>query len=264
MLRSAVEFAIGWNRRISLSADRLAARWIDRTGGLADFTARVVPGLLREHLRVLDVGGGRRPVIDPRDVARLRLHVTGLDLSENELRAAPPGSYQATIVGDVGQLDIEGPYDLILSRAVLEHVADPAAALRSLSAALAPGGAMAHVVPCGRAPFAVAHRILGHRLSRRLLRATHPDRTEIESFEAYYRLCVPSQMAALCRRDGLEIAEITPHFASDYLHFCAPLHLVELSRQTLFALCGLTDWCETFILVARKPAPAASQPAAEP
>lgn len=251
---------MAWNRRVALGADRLAARWVDRTGGLADFTARVVPSLLGQRLRVLDVGGGRRPVIDPGIVERLQLHVTGLDLSEDELRAAPPGSYQATIVGDVSRVAIAGPFDLILSRAVLEHVADPAAALGALAAALAPGGTMAHVVPCGHAPFAVAHRLLGHRLSRRLLRATHPDRTEIESFAAYYRLCIPSRMAAHCRRQGLEIVELRPHFASDYLHFCAPLHFVELSRQTLFALCGLTDWCETFILVARKPATAMPEP----
>ena len=82
----------------------LTSRLVKRTNGLEDFNERVIPGLLKPCLRALDVGGGRFPSIDPATVERLKLHVTGLDISAGNLCQTPPGAYQATIVGDVADV----------------------------------------------------------------------------------------------------------------------------------------------------------------
>jgi SAM-dependent methyltransferase len=253
-LQGVIRRFVGINCRTSARADRLAQRWAGRVRGLEDFTTRVVPGLLKPRLRVLDVGGGRAPCFDAATVARLDLHVTGLDISGEELAAAPTGSYHATIVGDVGAQPIPGRYDLILSRAVLEHVANTRAAIGYLAAALAEGGAMAHFVPCRNAPFAVFNRLLGERLSQWLLWSIYPETVGIAGFPAYYRDCVPSRMAATCRKVGLDAVEVRPYFASEYLRFFAPAHLLDLCRQVFLQKLGAADLAETFVIIAHKPA----------
>jgi SAM-dependent methyltransferase len=253
-LRGWVRAGIAINCRMSAYADRLAQRWAGRTSGMEDFSTRVLPGLLRPGMRVLDVGGGRAPCLNAATVQRLGLHVTGADISPGELSSAPAGSYHATIVGDVGAELVPVSYDLILSRAVLEHVADTRVAITNLAAALAEGGVMAHFIPCGNAPFAVLNRLLGERRSQRLLWSIYPETVGIAGFPAFYRNCVPSRMAALCRENGLEFVDLQPFFASDYLRFCAPAHVLDMCRQVLLQALGATDFAETFVIVARKPA----------
>ena len=251
-LHDLVRAFVGINCRWSARADRLARRWFGRTSGLEDFSARVVPGLLRPGMRVLDLGGGRAPCLDAATVRRLGLHVTGADISAAELAIAPAGSYQATIVADVGAEPVDGCYDLILSRAVLEHVADTEAAIGNLAAALAEGGVMAHFMPCRNAPFAVFNRLLGARLSQRLLWSIYPETVGIAGFPAFYRNCFPSRMAALLLKSGIELLEVKPYFASDYLRFCAPAHVLDLCRQVFLQALGATDLADTFVIICRK------------
>ena len=113
---------------------------------------------------------------------------------------------------------------------------------------------MAHFVPCRNAPFAIVNRLLGQPCARQLLLGIYPDRAGIAGFRAYYDQCVPSQMAACCQACGLEIAELTAHFASEYLQFFAPAHALDLCRQTCTSLWRARDYAETFVIVARKPA----------
>ncbi len=214
---------VGINCRLSARADQVAQRWFGRTSGLDDFSTRVVPDLLRPDMRVLDVGGGRAPCLDAATMRRFGLHVTGADISAAELAAAPAGSYHATIVSDVGAQPIPGCYDLILSRAVLEHVADTEAAIGNLAAALAEGGVMAHFMPCRYAPFALLNRLLGARLSRRLLWSIYPETIGVAGFPAFYRNCLPSRMAALLRDNHMGVLEVKPYYASNYLRCCARL-----------------------------------------
>jgi 2-polyprenyl-3-methyl-5-hydroxy-6-metoxy-1,4-benzoquinol methylase len=231
---------------------------------MADFPARVIPSLLRKGLRVLDVGGGRTPCIPPRLAAAYGLHVTGLDLAEDELLKAEPGSYADRIIGDVATVPIPGSFDLILSRTVLEHVKDNRSAIRNLAASLADGGVMAHLVPCRYAPYAIVNRLLGNRLARRLLWTIYPTHAGVSGFQAYYDRCLPTQMAALCLANGLEVAELTPHFVSDYCRFFAPAHILDLCRQRLMQKTGIANLAETFIIVARKPSKRTSDNASGP
>ena len=251
-LRRVLRAMVGVNCRISAILERLAARLVDRTSGMADFSHRVAPSLLRPGMRLLDVGGGRNPSFDDATVRKFGLHVTGLDISEDELRLAPPGAYHGMLVGDVATAAIRGPYDLILSRAVLEHVENPAAALDNMGAALAEGGIMAHFIPCRNAPFAMLNRALGNRLVRRIMVRIYPQSLGMAGFKAYYRFCVPSQVAAWCQARGMEIVELKPYFVSDYFRFFAPAHAIELVRQMLTMLLGVRDLAETFCVVARK------------
>lgn len=78
--------------------------------------------------------------------------VTGVDRSEEavarccEAWAVTNAEFRAGTVEDIGASGME-PFDVAVTFETLEHVAEPAAALRSLKAALAPGGILIGSVP---------------------------------------------------------------------------------------------------------------------
>jgi SAM-dependent methyltransferase len=109
---------------------------------------------LARPLRVLDLGGGTGGLAVP--LAEAGHDVTVVDPSPDALaslrrRAAETGAAGrvTALQGDADTLDelLGGsPVDLVCCHGTLEHVDDPAATLRRLSAVLAPGGVLSLVV----------------------------------------------------------------------------------------------------------------------
>lgn len=99
--------------------------------------------------RALDVGCGAGLLCEP--LARLGAAVTGIDAAPENIAAASAhaagGGLQIDYrCGDVSALGLSG-YDLVCSMEVIEHVADKAAFVAALAAALAPGGLMVLSTP---------------------------------------------------------------------------------------------------------------------
>lgn len=243
-----------WNSVCSRRIEGKLNRWTRRESGELVFRERILPGLLQPGLRVLDVGGGKHPIFDADMKQQYDLRITGVDICETELRHAPAGIYDDIVVGDIATVALPGRYDLIVSKTVLEHVEDTPAAFANMSAALTPGGAVAHFMPNRHALFATAGRWMGNGLVRRLLYSTYPETRRQAGFPAHYNRCTPSAMTRLCESVGLTEIEVTPFYASEYFRFFTPLHLLDLARQNLTMWCRTRMLCETFAIVARREA----------
>jgi len=244
-----------------IDANYRASRWLDRTArwitgrrdGNYHFLEEIVPGLLVRGARVLDVGGGKRPAVPIETKRALGLEYVGLDIDARELARAPEGAYERTIAGDVASAKIDGAFDLIVSSATLEHVREVRRALENLAGALAPGGTMAHFMPCAFAPFALVNRALGNESARRVLYAVYPKVRASQGFEAFYRECWPSRMRAMLGELGLVRIEAIPYYSSGYASFFFPAHGMEVAYQLAAKASGLEDLCEAFTVIARKP-----------
>lgn len=115
----------------------------------ANSAAHLVP-LLRPGLDLLDVGSGAGTItadlaglVAPGRVAALELSeaAIGLTRAELERRGVEGVEY---LVGDVHALDLpDDCFDVVHAHQVLQHVADPVAALRELRRVTRPGGIVA-------------------------------------------------------------------------------------------------------------------------
>lgn len=95
-------------------------------------------------LKAVDVGCGAGLLCEP--LARLGAAVTGVDAAQENVAAASGHAEGSGLkidyrCGDVAELGLKG-FDLVTSMEVIEHVADKAAFVAALKAALAPGGLM--------------------------------------------------------------------------------------------------------------------------
>jgi len=142
---------------------RLAAEWWDPKGSSA-MLHRLNPvrlGFVRAAIdahwgtdsrgirplagkRALDVGCGAGLLCEP--LARLGAQVTGVDAAQENIAAASAHAAGGGLAidyrcGEIGALALTG-FDLVTSLEVIEHVADKAAFIAALAAALAPGGAI--------------------------------------------------------------------------------------------------------------------------
>jgi 2-polyprenyl-6-hydroxyphenyl methylase/3-demethylubiquinone-9 3-methyltransferase len=101
-----------------------------------------------EHVRrplsgrtALDVGCGAGLLAEP--LARMGASVTGIDVAPELIAAAREHAMGQRLEIDYRAVPVEaveGQFDLVTALEVIEHVAEPAAFLRSLSDHLAPGG----------------------------------------------------------------------------------------------------------------------------
>jgi 2-polyprenyl-6-hydroxyphenyl methylase/3-demethylubiquinone-9 3-methyltransferase len=188
-----------------------AAEWWDPRGAFRtlhdintlrlDYIAERVP---LAGQRVLDVGCGGGLLAE--GLAARGARVVAIDMAPENIEAARQHAAAGDLAIDyrcvpVEQLaaDADGEFDAVTCLEMLEHVPDPASVVAACAAALKPGGtAIFSTINRNLKSFALA--IVGAEYVLGLLpRGTHE----------YAKLIRPAELAAWCRKAGLEITSLT-------------------------------------------------------
>jgi 2-polyprenyl-6-hydroxyphenyl methylase/3-demethylubiquinone-9 3-methyltransferase len=225
-----------------------------REDGNRTFIRELLPRAYERGNTVYDLGGGSRPCLGRDEKDRLGLHVVGLDISQEELAAAPDGVYDRTIAADLCTYDGSGDADAVVCQATLEHVADAAGAMRAIAAIAKPGGRVFVFAPSRNALFARLNMMLPESMKRQILFFVFPHKAAgHDGFSAHYDQCTPRRIEALARASGLEVEERHLFWTSSYFMPFTPAYV-------FWRLCQLAAWlvlrseaAETFAYVFRKP-----------
>jgi SAM-dependent methyltransferase len=176
----------------------------------------------------------------------------GLDMSERELMAAPPGSYDRLIVGDVveRQPDLEGCADLVVSWQVLEHVAPLGDAIFNIHYYLRPGGLFVAQMSGGRSAFALINRMIPHRLAKvAMQRLLQRDPESV--FPAPYDRCTYSALSQTLAY--WSAARIVPRYrGAQYFRFLPPLQSLYVHIEDLIVRGDHKDLATHYLVVARR------------
>ncbi len=224
---------------------------IKQASFFAEYDEMVIKYLhLRPHPVILDVGGGRECFFSPCKPPGAR--IICLDISPQQL-AQNKDADELVLADATQEIPLpEASVDLLVSRAVIEHMKSPQDFLRHSFRVLKPGGYCIHVFPCKMAPFAVINRLLPRPLSRKILFYFKPDSQGEGGFPAYYHQCYYTGIRKVLIKAGFELQEIKYyHNQSIYFEFLFPLYLLSLFYEIVtLPLKNLTPF---LLVVARKP-----------
>ena len=240
-----------FNRRASAA---IARRWPYRGTRIFDIYTEVVvhyANALTEPV-IGDVGAGG----ESHFAARLRpdARLIGVDVSSAEL-ARNRWLLERRVADVTAELPFtEQELDLMVSRAVLEHLRDVPAFMHRSRLALRPGGHAIHLFSTPVAPFALANRMLPPVAARRLLYRLHPDAVGTQGFPAYYDRCSHAAILAATRDAGLEVCSVRVSYrTSQYFDFFAPLFVLSRGYEELLARLDLRRLASYVLLVCRRP-----------
>ena len=118
------------------------------------------------RVRVLEIGGGREPLLTIEEAQANNIELTLNDIDERELARAPALFKKAKfdVAGDIDPT-WEGQFDLIISRMVFEHVRNAPRAWTNKRNLLAPGGVVIAFHPTLYAPPFVMNILLPESLT---------------------------------------------------------------------------------------------------
>ncbi len=173
--------------RLSYVRDRIDQHW-----AMDECTLRPLTGK-----RALDVGCGAGLLCEP--LARMGAEVTGIDAAPELVAVAAAHADARGLAIDyraVGVEAVEGLFDLVTAMEVIEHVADPAAFMRSLVARVAPGGLLILSTPNRTALSKLLTITLAEGFGR-IPRGTHD----------YDKLIGPDRMGEMLKLAGLELCD---------------------------------------------------------
>jgi SAM-dependent methyltransferase len=187
---------------------------------------------LPDGATVLDLGGGRRCVYagavpDDRDI-----RLVAVDLSEEEL--ARNHTVDETCRADVSEeLPFEdGSVDLVLSRALLEHVDGVPDAIHNMRRVLKPGGVALHLIPGRWSLFGMAARFLPFKPLLKLVHLVMPWTKGQVEFDVHYDHCEPGALEQVLRDSGFGRVNIRVCWAQPgYFEAVYPLFLAHAAYE---------------------------------
>lgn len=195
---------------------------------------------LPDGATVLDLGGGRRCLYANSVQPPGRLNLVAVDVSPEEL--ALNRDVSETLVADVaaGLPLPTASVDLILSRALLEHVVGVPASIRHMARVLKPGSVALHLVPCRYSLFGTAARVLPFGPLVRLLHLVMPWTHGHVGFPVHYDHCYPQALEREFRAAGFSQVQLWVTWAqSGYFEIAYPLFLLHAAYEWTVRHLGL-------------------------
>ncbi len=247
-LSSLVTKPIAWNRRCSRSLAERFPRFFSAPCHYKQLLSKITNAVeSRQNGKVLEVGGIDRPML-----AKGRGYAYhGVDIEANERCSELYDSFF--------QQSIEQPlaekYDLVISMTVLEHVPDNTACLNNIFESLNPGGETLHYLPSKWHPYAIALRLVGPVLQKRLIPILRPGAEAVSGYPAFFDHCSVPAMSRLLKTCGFTEVETTAIFrANDYFAFCTPLYVLVSAFENLCAALKWDIFASGFIVSAKRAA----------
>ena len=204
--------------------------------------------------RVLDVAAGGNWHFPSDYKAAYGLHVTGIDIDEENLKVNR--DLDGFVVGDVcggGPLG-QGNYDLLTCYSGIEHFPDVEGFLRSAFASLRNGGALVAQFPSSLAPFAILNRLLPEEVKRYLIRKLSPSKVGEIGYPAVYDRCRYSAFKASAERCGFEVEYYLPtYMSSSYFYPFFPAFIASQALDYLRLIFGTRNMASYNLFVLRRP-----------
>ncbi len=122
---------------------------------------------------VIEIGGGRRPLLDGDEIRAKNVRYIVNDISAHELELGPPDLEKVCFNVSQGAMDcgdLANAIDLMFSNMVFEHVSNSYQAYHNIFKLLAPGGVCLNFHPVLYSPPFVANWLLPEHVSAPILR----------------------------------------------------------------------------------------------
>jgi SAM-dependent methyltransferase len=167
-------------------------------------------------VRLLEIGGGRSPLLTPAEAAEAGIELTVNDIDARELAQAPESFEKAQfdISGDIHST-WEGSFDLVISRMVFGHLRDARRGWANVLRLLAPGGVALAFHPTLYAPPFLINRLMPEEFAARIRRRFFPDRHDgdgAKKFPARYEMGFsdPAKIEPILKRLGYSEVLVAP------------------------------------------------------
>jgi len=190
------------------------------------------------RVRLLEIGGGRGPLLTPAEAKAAAIELTVNDIDARELSLAP-AQFDKAQFDVAGEIDPswDGCFDLIISRMVFEHVRNAPRAWANMRRLLAPGGVALAFHPTLYAPPFVMNALLPEGLAAQVLRFFFPNRHDggYPKFPTRYEMCFagPSKVAPILTRCGYSQVLIAPFWRHGYFRHIPWLRDADAALQHL-------------------------------
>jgi SAM-dependent methyltransferase len=203
---------------------------------------------LGSGVSIVDIGAGRAPTLAIEDRPE-GCRYTGVDISAEELEAAPAGAYTDTVAADITDAPpLDGDYDVALSWQVLEHVKPLDRTLENLRRALRPGGTLLAQTSGSRAVFSILARALPHR-ARVLAMSKLLGHHEEEKFPTAYDRCYATALNRML--EPWATATVVPFYrGATYFSFSRPLQRAYLAYENAIERRNKVDLATHYLIVA--------------
>ena len=229
-------------------------------GGAAGYIESVID---REGSRsILEVGSGRSPTLDVREVLARGIEYTVNDIDASEL-AMVDAAYSTLCFNMSASMPLEvchRRFDLIFSRMVNEHIGDPAAYYSNMFELLRPGGLSVHFFATLFTIPTFVNRLVPEPVAARLRNFAFARSTpdyNYEKFPARYRWCRgPSAlMLRRLRTIGFEVEDYVGYFGHAYYRRISALDKLEQAKVHMLMRHPVSALTSCALVSLRKPLP---------